>query len=73
MGSSIRLSLHFRNFHNFPRFDKNRAFRWSILPQVSSRSSLGTVCSWPPRVERVVVHTSEEESMSLQAQTRFSF
>ena len=73
MGSSIRLSLHFRNFHSFPRFGRNHAFRWGILPQVSSRSRLVAVCSWPPRVERVVVHTSEEESMSLLAQTRFSF
>jgi hypothetical protein len=58
MGSRIRLSLFFSDFHNFVRFDKNRALRWSILPQVSSRSSSLRPVSWLPRVERPVVHTS---------------
>jgi hypothetical protein len=53
------------------RRDRGRC--WVILPQVScARVSLRSVLSLP-RAERLVVHTCEEESMSLQAQTRFPF
>jgi hypothetical protein len=73
MGSSIRLSLRLPELSQFSAVRQNRDCRWVILPQVSSRSNPGCSLSLAAALSGSSSNACEEESMSLQAQTRCSF